>query len=145
MFTKELEDFFSRVQRHVDIQTEGLPQISETDSGQLISSNIVDAKDLAAALHSHWILSQQECLVAGTGLSRHQWYDESTASLCALAFIACAKYGPQFVDVRHRAWRVMQALRQNLVNSPPFAANHPSFWAHQYNSGATILEHHGNL
>ncbi|KAL6247117.1 hypothetical protein RBB50_005460 [Rhinocladiella similis] len=103
MFTKKLEGFMSRLQKHVDIQSEGFGEMSKTASEYYISSNIIDTIDLAAALYSHWILCQREHSIADTLLTRHQWYDESTASLCALAFIACAKYGPLFVDVRQRA------------------------------------------
>lgn len=115
-FSKNLAKLFKRLQDYVNIQCEGISEISLTSKEHALSSPLIYTVQLTCLFFGHLELVKRlaGAYEAGSRQAR-RWKFETILSLAALAFLTCASYGPSISDRRERGSKVMQALR-NAIN-----------------------------
>jgi hypothetical protein len=129
-FSAGLESLFTRLQRHVDVQCEGLLTISRETSMSLLPSTTLEATSLLEELFAYRDVVQQLSITSHEPLDRFKWQTESIMVIAALAFLACAVYGPEVASLRKRAAKAMRALQHELEQIPIHMTHRIDFDVH---------------
>lgn len=113
-FSKGIGEVFRRLQDHIDIVCEGIPELSSKLDEHTISGPVLYSNHLTSMAFSHLELANEQSLIAIDTKARYIWEIEIVLTLAALTFLASAVNGPNIVSLRQRGSRAIRSLQCSL-------------------------------